>query len=117
MIVGETCELTLNGWVNLIELSTGETAAGWGLTQGTARDAALSVARTKHVERQRLEAVRVQVELDAGARVLRVLSNPKCKCGDVGEKGRTCPYQADIHDRAVVCGCCDACERECCADI
>ncbi len=56
-------------------------------------------------------------EIARGRRVLEVLENPRCKCGEVGKKGRLCPYAADIKNEDVLCGCCDACEMECCADV
>lgn len=76
-------------------------------------------------EKERLDALlsdirslgeRAETERRA-RRVLEVLVNPKCKCGDLGRKGRLCPYASEIRNETVECGCCDPCERECCADI
>lgn len=42
----------------------------------------------------------------------------KCKCGKPGTAPHPCPYTADVHnDSTKLCNCCDACRRECAADI
>jgi hypothetical protein len=47
-------------------------------------------------------------------KLVKILKNDLCSCGQVGEEMHTCPFGEEIHyDTTTLCNCCGDCEYDC----